>query len=108
MAERQPIIPPGVSPNPNLSPGIRVGDFLFVSGHVGTDASGNVAVGDCEAQSRQVMANIRGVVEAAGGRMEDVVKDHLLPDQHRRLRRLRQSPPGNLAQRPARQLDRRR
>jgi 2-iminobutanoate/2-iminopropanoate deaminase len=74
MPERQPIIPPGVSPNPNLSPGIRVGDFLFVSGHVGTDASGNVAVGDCEAQSRQVMANIRGVVEAAGGRMEDVVK----------------------------------
>ena len=75
MPERQPIIPPGVSPNPNLSPGIRVGDFLFVSGHVATGADGNVVgVGDCEAQSRQVMANIRGVVEAAGGRMEDVVK----------------------------------
>ena len=73
MPDRQPIIPPGVSPNPNLSPGIRVGDFLFVSGHVGVDAHGNV-VGDCEAQSRQVMASIRGVIEAAGGRMEDVAK----------------------------------
>jgi enamine deaminase RidA (YjgF/YER057c/UK114 family) len=73
MPERQPIIPAGVSPNPNLSPGIRVGDFLFVSGHVGVDADGNV-VGDCEAQSRQVMASIRGVIEAAGGRMEDVAK----------------------------------
>ena len=73
MPDRQPIIPPGVSPNPNLSPGIRVGDFLFVSGHVGVDADGNV-VGDCEAQSRQVMASIRGVIEAAGGRMEDVAK----------------------------------
>ena len=73
MPDRQPIIPPGVSPNPNLSPGIRVGDFLFVSGHVGVDADGNV-VGDCEAQSRQVMASIRSVIEAAGGRMEDVAK----------------------------------
>ena len=73
MPERQPIIPPGASPNPNLSPGIRVGNMLYVSGHVGTDASGNLAEG-CEAQSRQVMANIRSVVEAAGGRMEDVCK----------------------------------
>jgi len=73
MPERQPIIPPGVAPNPNLSPGIRLGDMLYVSGHVGTDANGNIPEG-CEAQSRQVMANIRGVVEAAGGRMEDVCK----------------------------------
>ena len=73
MPERQPIIPAGVSQNPNLSPGMRVGDFLFVSGHVGVDADGKV-VGDCEAQSRQVMASIRGVIEAAGGRMEDVAK----------------------------------
>jgi enamine deaminase RidA (YjgF/YER057c/UK114 family) len=62
-----------VAPNPNLSPGVRVGDMLYVSGHVGVDANGNAAEG-CEAQSRQVMANIRGVVEAAGGRMEDVAK----------------------------------
>ena len=73
MPERQPIIPPGVAPNPNLSPGIRVGDMLYVSGHVGVDAGGNIAEG-AEAQSRQVMANIRGVIEAAGGRMEDVCK----------------------------------
>ena len=69
MPERSPVIPPGVSPNPNLSPGVRVGDLLFVSGHVATDGGG-----DCEAQSRQVMESIRGVVTAAGGRMEDVAK----------------------------------
>ena len=75
MAERQPIIPAGAAPNPNRAPGMRVGDFLFVSGHVATDASGNVVgVGDCEAQSRQVMASIREVVTTAGGRMEDVAK----------------------------------
>ena len=73
MPERLPVIPPGVAPNPNLSPGVKVGNTLYVSGHVGVDAGGNAAEG-CEAQSRQVMANIRGVVEAAGGRMEDVAK----------------------------------
>ena len=75
MPERTPIIPAGVSPNPALSPGVRVGDLLFVSGNVAVDASGNLVGGsDCEAQSRQVMANIRAIVEAAGGKMEDVAK----------------------------------
>ena len=39
------------------------------------DASGNVVgEGDAEAQTRQVMANIRDVVSAAGAKMEDVAK----------------------------------
>jgi enamine deaminase RidA (YjgF/YER057c/UK114 family) len=75
MADRKPIIPPGKTPNPAFPPGLQAGDFLFVSGHVGTDASGAlVGPGDCEAQTRQVMSNLRGVVEAAGGSMADVVK----------------------------------
>jgi reactive intermediate/imine deaminase len=75
MPERTAINPAGIVPNPALSPGVRVGDFLFVSGNVGVDSSGNlVGPGDCEAQSRQVMANIRTIVEAAGGSMQDVVK----------------------------------
>ncbi len=75
MPERKPVIPPGAAPNPALSPGVVVGDFLFVSGHVAVDQSGTVVgEGDAEAQSRQVMANIRSVVTAAGGKMEDVAK----------------------------------
>ena len=75
MPERTPINPPGISPNPALSAGVRVGDILFVSGNVAVDGSGNLVGGsDCEAQSRQVMANIRTIVEAAGGKMEDVAK----------------------------------
>ena len=75
MPERTPIIPAGISPNPALSPGVRVGDLLFVSGNVAVDGSGNLVGGsDCEAQSRQVMANIQAIVEAAGGKMEDVAK----------------------------------
>lgn len=75
MPERIPINPPGISPNPALSPGVRVGELLFISGNVAVDGSGNLVGGsDCEAQSRQVMANIRAVVDAAGGKMEDVAK----------------------------------
>ena len=75
MPERTPVIPPGITANPALSPGVVVGDLLFVSGHVATDHSGTVVgVGDAEAQTRQVMANIREVVTVAGGKMEDVAK----------------------------------
>ena len=75
MPERKPVNPAGAAPNPALSPGMIVGDLLFVSGHVAVDNSGNVVgAGDAEAQSRQVMANIREVVSAAGAKMEDVAK----------------------------------
>ena len=75
MPERKPVIPEGSAPNPALSAGMIVGDLLFVSGHVGTDSSGTVVgLGDAEAQTRQIMDNIRGVVTAAGGKMEDVAK----------------------------------
>ncbi len=75
MPERKPVSPAGAAPNPALSPGMIVGDLLFVSGHVAVDSGGNViGVGDAEAQSRQVMANIADVVSAAGAKMEDVAK----------------------------------
>jgi reactive intermediate/imine deaminase len=75
MAQRKSIIPPGISPNPALSPGIQVGDTLYVSGQIAVDNTGNVVgEGDCEAQSRQVMANIRAVVKAVGGSMDNVLK----------------------------------
>ena len=75
MAERKPIVPQGIAPNPALTPGVQVGEFLFTSGNVGQDGNGNlVGPGDCEAQSRQVMANIRAIAAAAGATMADVVK----------------------------------
>ena len=75
MPERKPVSPAGAGPNAALSPGMIVGDLLFVSGHVAVDTSGDVVgEGDAEAQTRQVMANIRDVVSAAGAKMEDVAK----------------------------------
>jgi enamine deaminase RidA (YjgF/YER057c/UK114 family) len=75
MTQRTPIRPQGAAPNPALSPGIRAGDFLFISGNVANDGSGNlVGEGNCEAQTRQVMANIRAIAAAGGAAMQDVVK----------------------------------
>jgi len=75
MPERMPINPAGINSNLALSPGVRVGDLLFVSGSVAVDGNGNlVGAGDCEAQTRQVMSNIRTIVEAAGAGMQDAVK----------------------------------
>jgi 2-iminobutanoate/2-iminopropanoate deaminase len=54
---------------------VRAGDLLFVSGCVALDESGNVVgAGDVVAQARQVFANIRLVLAAAGATFADVVK----------------------------------
>ena len=75
MSERSPILPQGLTANPAFSPGVRVGEFLFVSGQAAADNDGNtVGVGDCEAQTRHVMSRIRAIVEAAGASLSDVVK----------------------------------
>lgn len=58
-----------------LSPAVLKGPMLFLSGQVGIDPrSGAIAGPDIHAQTRQVLINIRALVEAAGLRMSDVVK----------------------------------
>lgn len=75
MADRITIVPKGLAANPAFSPGVRVGNLLFVSGQVAQDGNGNtVGIGDCEAQTRQVMARIQTIVESAGATLADVVK----------------------------------
>ena len=75
MAVRKPVTPQGMTANPAFSPGVQVGEFLFISGTVGNDASGHlVGVGDCEAQTRQTFANIKAIAAAVGASMDDVVK----------------------------------
>ena len=75
MADRVPIVPDGLAASPAFSPGVRVGEFLFVSGQIAQGADGQLVGGDdCGAQTRQVMARIRTIVEAAGATLQDVVK----------------------------------
>ena len=77
--KRTAVQPKGVAkPAGHYSHGIVAEDArrtLYVAGQVSLDESGKLAgAGDIEAQTRQVMRNIQRVVEAAGGRMEDVAK----------------------------------
>lgn len=67
---------PGLAePISHYADAVRAGDLLFVSGIVGTDESGAVVGGDDPiAQTRQIFANLRRVLEAAGAASADVVK----------------------------------
>ena len=54
---------------------VRVGDFLFISGQISEDSKGRiVGEGDFEKQTRQAFENLRAVVNAEGGTLEDIVK----------------------------------
>jgi reactive intermediate/imine deaminase len=61
-----------------LSPAVRAGNLLFVSGIPAYDAEGRLAVGDFPAQMRQTMANITGILAAAGAGWDRVAKVNVL------------------------------
>ena len=63
----------GVSHVP-LSPAVRTGDFIFVSGQVPVGADGVIVAGGVEAQTRQVIANIEAALRLAGAELADVIK----------------------------------
>jgi 2-iminobutanoate/2-iminopropanoate deaminase len=57
------------------SQGTLAAGFLFVSGQGAIDPKvGQIVTGDIEAQTKQVLTNIKNIVEAAGLSMNDIVK----------------------------------
>jgi 2-iminobutanoate/2-iminopropanoate deaminase len=57
------------------SQAIQAGDFLFLSGQVPLDPkTGELVKGDVGQQTKQVLENIKGVLESQKLGMEDVVK----------------------------------
>lgn len=57
------------------SQAVKTGGLLFCSGQIALDpASGEMLQGTVEEETRQVMENLRGVLEAAGTGFERVVK----------------------------------
>jgi 2-iminobutanoate/2-iminopropanoate deaminase len=76
MMERQVIhtehAPKAIGP---YSQAIRVGEFIFCAGQTPIDpATGNLADGNIEEQTRRVLQNLSEVLKAAGTSMERVVK----------------------------------
>ena len=74
MIER--INPPGVAaPRGPYSPAVRAGDFIFVSGQVPVDpATGQLINSDIATETRQVLNNIKSILEGCGASMADVVR----------------------------------
>ena len=73
------VIPPGTGkPLAPYVPGTLADGVLYVSGTLAFDADNNVVhEGDAGAQTRHVLETIKGVVEAAGGSMDDVTFNHI-------------------------------
>lgn len=72
---REAIVPPNADgstaqPNPNLSPAIRVGNRLYLSGMLGNTASNK---GDIKAQARETLVRIGRAVTTAGFNWDNVV-----------------------------------
>ena len=74
MIER--INPPGVpAPRGPYSPAVRAGDFIFVSGQVPVDpATGELVHADIGTETRQVLNNVKAILESCGATMADVVR----------------------------------
>lgn len=62
---------------PTYSQATRIAckELIFVSGQIAVDQDGRtVGIGDAEAQTRQVLENIKTILCSQGSRMEDILK----------------------------------
>lgn len=57
-----------------FSEAVRVGPLLYLSGQMGVDANARLVPGGIEAETRQILANVRAVLERHGSSMDRVVK----------------------------------
>lgn len=67
---------PSNAPKPigPYSPGLRVGDFVFVSGQGPLNPATGQTPETIEEQTAQVLENIKAILESGGATMADVVK----------------------------------
>jgi reactive intermediate/imine deaminase len=72
---KRPIQPPNYKPTPSpLTPGILIGDTLYLSGSTGGDpVTGQLVAGGFEPEMRRIMANVQIVLKEAGMTLADVV-----------------------------------
>jgi 2-iminobutanoate/2-iminopropanoate deaminase len=84
-ARREVVYPPGrardaaAGRGQPVSPVVRGGDFLFVSGLAAVDPhSGQRMGGTTGGETQQILANLRELLEAAGSSLDKVVKVNVL------------------------------
>jgi 2-iminobutanoate/2-iminopropanoate deaminase len=57
-----------------FSESVRAGNMLYLSGQIGTDASGKLVGGGIRAETKQLMENIRGALARGGSSFANVVQ----------------------------------
>jgi reactive intermediate/imine deaminase len=76
---RNPALAAARRSNLPLSPAIRAGDFIFLSGMAATDpTTRQPAHGTVAAETRQILTNMGEMLEAAGSSLAKVVKVNVL------------------------------
>jgi len=59
--------------NRPFTPGYRVGDTVYLSGHLGIDQATNRAPADASEEARRVMRSVQTTLEKSGMTMDDLV-----------------------------------
>jgi 2-iminobutanoate/2-iminopropanoate deaminase len=62
------------SPNLPFHPGVRAGDFIYISGQVAKDENGNMCSGNIEEETRWTIESMRRILLLDGADLADVVK----------------------------------
>lgn len=70
--QRQAVVPEGQRASATLTPGIRWGDVIYVSGQTGTSRTAPDTT--IEGQTKKALENVQHVVEAAGSTMANVLQ----------------------------------
>src|SRR3954470_9738853 len=71
-AQKQAIVPPGQNASATLTPGIRHGDVLYMSGQLGFSRDNPDST--IQGQTKKALENVKAVAEAAGTSMANVLK----------------------------------
>jgi 2-iminobutanoate/2-iminopropanoate deaminase len=79
IAPKNPLLNASRAGNLPHVPGIRIGDYIFLSGMVPVDpATGERSHGPIAEQVRTTLANMRHMLESAGSSLDRVVRVHVV------------------------------
>ena len=68
------IVPTGAAATLPFSSAVRVGHMLYLAGQIGSDSTSRLVPGGIEAETRQVLTNIKRVLDANGSGMDRVIR----------------------------------
>ncbi len=72
---KREIVNPLNKPTPVLSPAVKIDNLVYTAGQVGVNPeTGELAGPGMQEQTRQVMENIKLLLEAAGSSMDKIIK----------------------------------